>query len=338
MAQFNNIVIIIADALRYDYAHDLTNNKVIPTLAPSLHTPTSMASFISAKSPKNHKVRGFIERLDDEHKTAFDYFENCSFYDGEVSTISDNIFRENYQELTEIEEPFIWIERAMETHLIYGIGGHNRDFEYICAGQKLYKEDQEGKIDIKEEYSKGVSTLQKHIQKHVDELEERGILDETLIIITSDHGELLGENYLSKTRYDHNLPPLKEIVQVPTIFYNHDVDIESMRLIDVLPTALALTGKDVSDWGDGKNVTEEEPPKKGRNLMKHIPFLTYDTKWVFKDGEWQPTKLTRLKRGVKTVLTDIANLFYHRGNQLEKKIEEHSTSKENNDELSAIDI
>lgn len=337
--EFKNVVVFVSDALRYDYVPGelLEKGCLVPTLAPSLHTPTSFASFFSARSPENHNIRGFLEELNPEYVTAFDFFENCSFYDGDVSTIRDNIFKTGYQELENIEEPFIWIERMMETHLIYGKMGHDRDYEYKRSGQELFKEDKEGKIDIKEEYQKGSDAMLSHFNRHIQELEDRGLLEDTLIILTSDHGELIGEKYLGRTRYDHNMPPLKEIVQVPTVFYNYDPDIESMRMIDVLPTALSIAGKDVSRWGDGVDARKEEVTE-GRNIMKHMPYLQFNTRWRFKDGEWRPTAVSRLTRGIKTALTDMANLFYSRGKQLEKRIEKENKNRETQDELEDIDI
>ncbi|MDY6765866.1 MAG: hypothetical protein SVW77_00705, partial [Candidatus Nanohaloarchaea archaeon] len=75
-----NIVVLVADALRYDSVPERVRREfqsgVIPTLAPSLHTPTSFASLFTARSPEHHNVRGFIQDLDPSLPTAFDRFEH----------------------------------------------------------------------------------------------------------------------------------------------------------------------------------------------------------------------------------------------------------------------
>ena len=334
--KFKNIFIFVSDALRYDYVpQSIAEKGVIPTLAPSLHTPTSFTSFFTARSPENHGIRGFFEYIDKDLTTAWDFFPNHSFWDGEHSSLHEHIFGPENTELDDIEEPFIRIERAMETHLWYGEVGHNRNFEADGPGQVLYDKDRAGELDIREEYQRGAEVMEKHFFEHIQELKDRGIYDETLVILTSDHGELLRDRYLFKNRYDHNLPPLKEIVQVPTVFYNTDVDIECMRLIDVIPTALAILGKEGAEYGDGVDA-RNNPVKEGRNIMKVMPFITFDTKWRFKEGEWQPTTASRVQRAVKTLATDVGNTFYSRSKALEKKIERRSGKE--SDDLEEIDF
>lgn len=171
-----------------------------------------------------------------------------------------------------------------------------------------------------------------HFQRHIDELEERGILEDTLVIITSDHGELLGERYLFQDRYDHNLPPLKPIVQVPTIFYNYDTNIDSMRLIDLFPTALSIVDEDFEGLGDGVDARKQQF-KSGKNIMRVMPGITFKTDWNFKDGEWKPTNLSRLTRGIKTLATDIGRKFFSRGRELEEKIEQSTEDKEKEEQI-----
>lgn len=330
---FKNIVIFVSDALRYDYAEEMLDDcEVIPTLAPSLHTPTSFASLFSARSPENHAVRDFFDHFDEGTEIALDLFENIGFWDGERSSISENVLEVENKDLGDMEEPFIWVERLMETHLIYGKMGHNRDYEYEKPGQVLYERDRKGEIDVREKYSEGVEVMWEHFQRHIEELEEKGILDETLIIITSDHGELLGERYLFQDRYDHNIPPLQPIVQVPTIFYNYDADIDSMRLIDVFPTALSVVDEDFGGLGDGIDARTHQI-RSGKNIMRVMPGITFNTNWKFENGEWRPTKLSRISRAIKTVGTDLGRHFFSRSDELEQKIEESTDNEEKEEEI-----
>lgn len=84
-----------------------------------------------------------------------------------------------------------------------------------------------------------------HIGRLFDGLEERGLMDDTIVVITADHGEGLkkkedhGHLYHGQTLYD-------ELIHVPMIVHvpfaePRRVD-RPVALIDVLPTLLELTG------------------------------------------------------------------------------------------------
>lgn len=331
--EFENIVIFVSDALRYGYVPESISEKgYIPTLAPSLHTPTSFASFFTGRSPENHNIRDFLDELDAEIETAFDYFENYSFWDGpDGGAIHKHVFQDvNIEDLEDMNAPFIWVERMLQTHLPYGKLNHERDQRVEVSGWNYIQKMKSGDIDALKEYQRGVDEMEKYVKSQIDYLEKEGMLEDTLVIITSDHGELLGERFLGRRRYEHNYPPLQELAQVPTVFYNYDVDAECIRLIDVVPTALSLTGKDI-DLGDGVDVTEETV-KEGRNIMED-PKASFDTKWVFKNGEWRPTFSSKLQIIGKTIIGDLKKSVYnYGGKQLKQKIED-KIEKESTDEV-----
>lgn len=339
MPEFENIVILVSDALRYDYMPESIARKgMIPTLAPSLHTPTSFASLFTARSPENHNVRGFMETLDPQLDTAFDYFENYSFYDGpNGGAIHKHIFQECViNDLDELEPPFIWIERMLQTHLPYGKLGHERNFNFEMSGWEYIEGMKCGEIDALEEYERGAREMEKYFQTVIQKLEEKDIMDETLVIVTSDHGELLGERFLGRNRYEHNYPPLQELVQVPTVFYNYDLDVECMRLIDLIPTALSLVGKE-SDLGDGVDITQEKVSE-GRNIMDD-PKAYFNTTWVFKDRIWKPKFSSRVQILAKTLFGDLKKYGYnHGGKHLKQKLERQADKEASDSITNEIDF
>ncbi len=90
-------------------------------------------------------------------------------------------------------------------------------------------------------YDGGVAESDRHVGEFVDYLEELGLRDKTLLVVTSDHGEELGAHYRAHTA-DHGHALLDEQVLVPLIIVNpcekyavkripHQV-----RLCDVMPT------------------------------------------------------------------------------------------------------
>ena len=84
-----------------------------------------------------------------------------------------------------------------------------------------------------------------HLGRLFDGLEERGLMDDTVIVITADHGEGLkkkedhGHLYHGQTLYD-------ELIHVPMMIHAPFADPRRVdrpvALVDVLPTLLELTG------------------------------------------------------------------------------------------------
>lgn len=77
------------------------------------------------------------------------------------------------------------------------------------------------------------------LQDFIDRLEDLGILNDTLIIFSADHGEFLGENSL----WQHGPPGFIQVLHVPLIMiYPKKIPqkriIQNVQLIDVMPTIL----------------------------------------------------------------------------------------------------
>jgi hypothetical protein len=83
-----NLLIFVADSLRLDSVPESVKGEgeMVPTLAPSLHTPVSFPSILGSVSPENHSVRDFDEVFSG-HETVFDRFDNGSYYDYESDPV-----------------------------------------------------------------------------------------------------------------------------------------------------------------------------------------------------------------------------------------------------------
>jgi arylsulfatase A-like enzyme len=87
---------------------------------------------------------------------------------------------------------------------------------------------------------------------------ERGLMNKTLLLLTSDHGESLGEH---KYFFEHGYFPYEPCSHIPMIFKFPDDRIEQPRRIDaivqgidIVPTILELLGIDSSDNISGKSM------------------------------------------------------------------------------------
>jgi arylsulfatase A-like enzyme len=108
---------------------------------------------------------------------------------------------------------------------------------------------EEDRIPIVALYDGEVRTLDDLVGRYIKELEELGILDKTIIIFTSDHGEELLERgsvghsscSLSGTLYDENIRiPL--IIRYPSAIPGGRVIETQVSQVDVMPTIFEMLG------------------------------------------------------------------------------------------------
>jgi len=109
---------------------------------------------------------------------------------------------------------------------------------------------------VNDHYDGGIANADAFIENLVATLHETGIYDDTLLIITSDHGEGLGEH----NQIGHGALYLEQI-RIPLIVkFPRSMNIEGttvgtpVELIDVFPTILDVCGIPLPDGIDGRSV------------------------------------------------------------------------------------
>jgi arylsulfatase A-like enzyme/Flp pilus assembly protein TadD len=121
------------------------------------------------------------------------------------------------------------------------------------------------------------------IGKVLTKLKELGLYDSTLIIITSDHGEMLGEH----GERSHGYFIYQSAIKVPLIFklpgrHQRKVVKEMVGLIDIIPTLYSLIGIELPSHLQGVSLVDfingNKPAKKERNMYCETFMPTkYDT-------------------------------------------------------------
>ena len=104
-------------------------------------------------------------------------------------------------------------------------------------------------------YLANVTQIDEQLGLIIDALEARGVLDNTVIIFTSDHGDCLGDHGHSQkwTMYDPS-------VRVPAIVWGPGRVRVGQRIdtltamMDLGPTVLELAGLDVPDWMEAESL------------------------------------------------------------------------------------
>ena len=132
----------------------------------------------------------------------------------------------------------------------------NRSEEAFSALRSLY----EGRVRAADDVLKEL----------IEGLEERGIFDETILVIVGDHGQLLGEHL----RVGHGSILWQEVLDVPFIVVNPysphaGVEDERVGVVDLTPTILDLLGMNLLDGMQGRSLL---PALEGTAMTEQVYF------------------------------------------------------------------
>lgn len=127
----------------------------------------------------------------------------------------------------------------------------------------------EGELNLKRRnYDEYIAYVDAEFGRLYDHLDSSGILENTYVIVTSDHGQLFERGihgHLTSTLYDPiiNIPLM---ISRPGKKKREDVFVPT-SCVDLLPTLLHLTGKTIPDWCEGQLLptfgeTQHNPDRK----------------------------------------------------------------------------
>ena len=112
--------------------------------------------------------------------------------------------------------------------------------------------------------------VDRHMMKLIHSLEETGQMDNTIIFMISDHGEMLGQQG-SRGK----IVSWEESIRVPTLVYHPDLKDKKLcnsviSNIDIVPTLLEFTGLSKSELRD------KHPELKGNSYAELVENVNYD--------------------------------------------------------------
>lgn len=128
----------------------------------------------------------------------------------------------------DVHAPYISPERARFSEFENPGGLVNTDWTTADIYNPKTPEQVQGEIDA---YDGGIYYTDEQIQILLDELEKRGVLENTIVIITSDHGELFGEHGL----WEHHNSLYKPVIYVPLVIWHPGSVPQGVRI----PTAVS---------------------------------------------------------------------------------------------------
>ncbi|MFI3212767.1 MAG: sulfatase-like hydrolase/transferase [Eubacteriales bacterium] len=130
---------------------------------------------------------------------------------------------------------------------------------------------EEEKRKIREAYYTAITLVDESVGKIIEHLRERGQLDNTLVIFTSDHGEMLQDKgYYSKELPYEGSAHIPMIVRYPEKFAAGEERTEFVDLTDIMPTCLDIAGIEYPQTGYkmyGASVLDAKPANKNREYV-----------------------------------------------------------------------
>jgi arylsulfatase A-like enzyme len=162
-------------------------------------------------------------------------------------------------------------ELRIDVHSRYG----NRLNLYLRLDDVIESQDA-----MWERYRREVVWVDRHVGAVVDLVRSRGLYDDSLIIITADHGEALGDHgHIGHVEYLYESQvrvPL--IVKLPQNLAAGDRRHDLVTLLDVLPTIMARTGVSTPHGARGRDLfaAEAELADRVAFLETHAPQASTD--------------------------------------------------------------
>lgn len=144
----------------------------------------------------------------------------------------------------DVHAPYISPERARFSEFENPGGLVNTDWTTAGIYNPKTPEQVQGEIDA---YDGGIYYTDQQIQNLLDELNQRGVLENTIVVITSDHGELFGEHGL----WEHHNSLYKPVIYVPLIIWHPESVPQGIRIpTTVSNVSIPVTVLDLIGYSD----------------------------------------------------------------------------------------
>jgi len=155
---------------------------------------------------------------------------------------------------------------------------------------------------VRDHYDAGILSADAHLGQFLEGLRARGLYERALIVVTSDHGESLGERGV----YGHGGLALEQllvplIVKPPQTWGLAPREVEEpVELVDLYPTLCALAGLPVPGDLDGRSLV----PTLARGVRGRDFLVAQTTFEEAPDFSTNPAKRTLLRQGRWQVIQD----------------------------------
>lgn len=146
----------------------------------------------------------------------------------------------------------------MSTH---GLGRRHEEFVRFLPASNYYKQWQGGDTESRRAeatnfYDNGVLQFDSVVMELLQTLEQRGYLHDAVVVVTGDHGEMLGEKEL----YSHSRMLYRPVLEIPLMILRFGYEGQAIELhqfasqVDIAPTIVQELGLPVPDSWSGQRL------------------------------------------------------------------------------------
>lgn len=250
-----NLVIVIPDSLRADFWPDWPGTT-FDVIAAGTESPTCIPSMLSGRSADEHGIRWFqgspmsVPNVFDLEQEGYD----VAFWDNPEDLIRHVLRAPQMRPLEEMQEPFVYVVRLMETHHPYGVAWNDLDDPRAVVkpqpasikefpgvdddwytGRDYLDLMKAGEVDYLSDYRRGVEAVKERVDSIRETLRAMGVYDDTFVIVEADHGEAWGHDYDPCNHMIHTHQPCQYIVNIKGTIVDRDVGVDApLRQQDTL--------------------------------------------------------------------------------------------------------
>jgi arylsulfatase A-like enzyme len=149
--------------------------------------------------------------------------------------------------------------------------------------------------NIRSLYAGELTHTDKWLGRFLDKVRELGLMDDTMIILTTDHGHMFGEHGIMGKPWtdlsDSNM--YQELVHIPLMIYHPEQSAAGKRIdhlvqpVDFYATMLANAGVPIPDGTNGHSLLPMiRASDNGSALRETAPFARYGEAINITDGDW----------------------------------------------------
>ena len=206
-------------------------------------------------------------------------------------------------------------------------GGVGSDKASVFMQKNQFERLEKADIAYLESQYKGeITFMDEYVGDLLRRFDERGLLDNTLVVLLSAHGE----EFLEHGRVGHNFTLHEEVLRVPLMFYLKDRLPAGRRpriaaqLVDVTPTILDLVGIDSPAGLDGESLApsmfgpEDYAPDRLSIAKLHRGYVD-----SLQRGDWKLIRRPRITKSQKELDFALYNLATDPSEQFDQWPNEH---------------
>lgn len=207
-------------------------------------------------------------------------------------------YMEAHQPLIPAKEYRLRMMSAPKVEKSYKIDGSWRHTFLYTFGLDEYSDE---KLEIMAAtYDATLLELDELFQTLIETLEARGDLENTVVILTADHGEHLGEHHM----LDHHYSVYQPLIHVPLVVHYQEQfkrgrETRPVVTFDIFPTLLELAGIDPPIGFETKAVSLLEPRADRIRLAEYVGIFNNPFEFAKSaDPNWNPSPWNRELRAL----------------------------------------